>query len=119
MQNIKLRQYARNLRKNSTDSERQLWYYLRAKRLGYKFKRQVPIDYFIVDFVCFEKHLIIELDGGQHQEMRVYDKQRTEALRKKGFQVLRFWNNDVLENIEGVLEAITQALSPALSRAII
>ena len=66
MEKAILRQYARDLRRNSTDIEKHLWYYLRANRLGYKFKRQVPIEGFIVDFVCFQKCLIIELDGGQH-----------------------------------------------------
>jgi very-short-patch-repair endonuclease len=66
MEKAILRQYARDLRRNSTDTEKHLWYYLRANRLGHKFKRHVPIEGFIVDFVCFQKRLIIELDGGQH-----------------------------------------------------
>ncbi len=111
-----LRQRARKLRKNSTDAEQHLWYYLRANRLGYKFKRQVPIDRFIVDYLCYEKRLIIELDGGQHQEQYDYDLQRTAELNRKGFRVLRFWNHDVFQNTEGVLEVIRATLSPALSR---
>jgi very-short-patch-repair endonuclease len=111
-----LRQRARNLRKNGTDAERHLWYYLRANRFGYKFKRQVPLKRFILDFVCLEKRLIVELDGGQHQDNQAYDEQRTIELNQMGFQVLRFWNNDVLMNTEGVLEVIRQALSPTLSR---
>jgi very-short-patch-repair endonuclease len=111
-----LRQHARDLRKNGTDAERHLWYYLRANRFGYKFKRQVPIKRFIVDFVCLERRLIVELDGGQHQDNQAYDDQRTIELNQVGFQVLRFWNNDVLMNTEGVLEVIRQTLSPTLSR---
>ncbi len=111
-----LRQHARNLRKNGTVAERHLWHYLRANRFGYKFKRQVPIKRFIVDFVCLEKRLIIELDGGQHQDNRAYDERRTLVLNQQGFQMLRFWNNDVFSNTSGILEVIRQALSPTLSR---
>ncbi len=74
MEKSTLRQHARDLRKNSTDAERHLWYHLRANRLGFKFKRQVPIGTYIVDFVCLEKRLIIELDGGQHIDNQIYDK---------------------------------------------
>jgi len=116
MEKSLMRQRARDLRKNATDAEHYLWYHLRASRLGYKFKRQVPIDYFIVDFVCYEERLIIELDGGQHQDAVEYDKQRTDALMQRGFRVLRFWNHDVLKNVTGVLEVIREALSPTLSR---
>ena len=116
MEESLMRRNARDLRKNSTDAEHYLWYYLRAHRLGYKFKRQVPIDSFIVDFVCYEERLIIELDGGQHQDAVEYDKQRTDALMKRGFQVLRFWNHDVLQNVNSVLAVILEALSPTLSR---
>ena len=111
-----LRQYARDLRKNSTDAESRLWFSLRANRLSFKFKRQVPIKRFIVDFVCQEKRLIIELDGGQHLTNQVYDQQRTVELSQCGFQVLRFWNNDVLRETNTVLEVIYKALSPTLSR---
>lgn len=113
-----LRQYARDLRKKSTDAERRLWYFLRANRLGFKFKRQVPIKRFIVDFVCHEKRLIIELDGGQHQTNQVYDKQRAVELNRCGFQVLRFWNNDVLRETNTVIEVIYKALSSTLSREV-
>jgi very-short-patch-repair endonuclease len=111
-----LRRHAKNLRTNTTDAERHLWYYLRANRLGFKFKRQVPIKSFIVDFVCYEKRLIIELDGGQHLTNQTYDLNRTLELNKFGFQVLRFWNNDVLRETPAVLELIQQTLSPTLSR---
>src|SRR3990167_2498316 len=115
MDKAKLRQYARDLRKSSTDAERHLWYNLRANRMGYKFKIQVPIGSFIVDFVCIEKRLIIELDGGQHQSNQAYDAHRTTELNKRGYQVLRFWNNDVLQQSEAVTEMIFKALFGVLS----
>src|SRR4051812_7758384 len=115
MDKAMLRQYARDLRKNSTDAEKHLWYNLRANRMGYKFKRQVPIGAFIVDFICIEKRLIVELDGGQHQEKQNYDAHRTIELNKRGFQVLRFWNHDVLQQSEVIIELIHKALSPTLS----
>jgi very-short-patch-repair endonuclease len=102
---MKLR--ARELRTRSTGAERHLWYYLRAHRLGYKFKRRVPIECFIVDFVCYEKRLVIE---------QAYDTPRSAVLSKKGFRILRFWNPEVLQHTEEVLEVIRQALSPTLSR---
>ena len=111
MNKVQLRKYAKELRHNTTDAERYLWYFLRAKRFGFKFKRQVPIDCFIVDFICFEKRLIIELDGGQHEANEIYDMQRTIKLNKLGFQVLRFWNNVVFEEIDDVLEIIHKTLS--------
>ncbi|RUR16150.1 endonuclease domain-containing protein, partial [Legionella septentrionalis] len=82
-----LRQRARSLRKNSTDAERYLWYHLRAGRLGFTFKRQVPIGAYIVDFICLEKRLVIELDGGQHMDNKIYDTQRTDWLMSNGFKV--------------------------------
>jgi very-short-patch-repair endonuclease len=117
MNELLMKQRARELRTKSTDAERHLWYYLRAHRLGYKFKRQVPIERFIVDFICYEKRLVIELDGGQHQDkQKAYDARRTAILNKKGFRILRFWNHEVLQHTEEVLEAVCQALSPTLSR---
>ncbi|MDR3443244.1 MAG: endonuclease domain-containing protein [Legionella sp.] len=109
-----LRQHARNLRKNSTDAEKHLWYNLRANRLGFKFKRQVPMGTYIVDFVCLEKRLIIELDGGQHLDNQAYDLKRTDWLQLQGFKVIRFWNHDVLQQTTSVLEVILQALRPTL-----
>jgi len=105
-----LRQRARNLRKDSTDTERYLWYNLRANRLGVKFKRQVPIGTYIVDFVCLEKRLIIELDGGQHMDNQIYDMKRTDWLTAHGFKVLRFWNHDVFQQTTSVVEVIMAAL---------
>ena len=105
-----------NLRRNSTDAERLLWKYLRAKQLeSLKFKRQQPIGSFIVDFVCFEHKLIIELDGGQHVENIEPDLARTHWLESQGFSVIRFWNNDVLQNTEGVWQVIADHLSAATS----
>lgn len=108
-----LRQRAKKLRKQSTDTERHLWYNLRANRLGFKFKRQVPIGIYIVDFVCLEKRLIVELDGGQHLDNQKYDLERTAWLNGRGFNVLRFWNNDVLQQTASVIEKIMQALGEA------
>ena len=90
MEKSLLRQRARDLRKDSTDAERHIWYHLRANRLGFKFKRQVPIGAYIVDFVCLEKRLIIELDGGQHINNKIYDTKRTDWLLAHGFKHVPF-----------------------------
>lgn len=98
---------ARTLRRKQTDAERKLWWELRARRLdGFKFKRQVPIGRYIADFLCFECKLIIELDGSQHLEQIEYDEARTCWLEAQGYRVVRYWNIDVLLNIEPVMEAI-------------
>ena len=110
MEKSVLRQRARDLRKNSTDAERHLWYYLRANRLGFKFKRQVPLGEYIVDFVCIEKRLIIELDGSQHMNNQIYDTKRTDWLKRHGFKVLRFWNHDIFQQTPSVLDVIITAL---------
>jgi very-short-patch-repair endonuclease len=103
---------AKQLRKNQTDAEKVLWKKLRNRQIyGYKFRRQVPIGSYIVDFMCVSVKLIIELDGGQHAEQQDYDRKRTAYLEAKEFQVVRFWNNDVLTNIDGVLESLTLTLS--------
>jgi very-short-patch-repair endonuclease len=100
--------FARRLRRNQTDAERVLWFRLRDRRLnGLKFKRQVPIDKYIVDFFCAEARLIVELDGGQHATRD--ETNRTAILEAMGYLVLRFWNNDVLQNTDGVLEEILNA----------
>jgi len=102
---------ARNLRKNMTDAENRMWYYLRNRRLnGYKFVREKVIGKYIADFVCREKKLIIEVDGGQHMAAAAYDNQRTKDLEAIGYQVVRFWNNEVHENIQGVMENILNLL---------
>ena len=98
-----------------TDAEKTLWQHLRFRQLdGYKFRRQCPIGSYIVDFVCFERKLIIELDGRQHAEQIVYDSKRTAWFQSEGFQVLRFWNNQVLSETDSVLNAIINVLTPTL-----
>ena len=87
-----------------------MWQQLRAARFeGRKFRRQVPIGRYVVDFVCFEARLIVELDGGQHAARQPYDAQRTTWLESQGFRVLRFWNTEVLGSVEAVKEVIAQA----------
>jgi very-short-patch-repair endonuclease len=104
--------FARRLRRNQTDAERILWFRLRDRRLdGWKFKRQVPVDRFVADFVCADGMLIVELDGGQHERDKERDADRTNALEAMGYVVLRFWNNDVMRNIDGVLEVILSTLN--------
>jgi very-short-patch-repair endonuclease len=98
---------AKKLRYESTEAEKLVWRYLRARRLdGLKFRRQHPIGEYIADFVCLENRIIIEIDGGQHANERNKDREREAWLKNQGFKVLRFWNNEVLENLEGVLEVI-------------
>ena len=98
---------SRNLRKGQTDAENLLWRHLRRKQLeGLRFRRQQPIGKYIVDFVCLEKRLILEIDGSQHAIDQDNDKQRDNWLLTEGYRILRFWNNDVLTNIEGVMETI-------------
>jgi len=106
-----IREHARQLRKNPTDAERALWGKLRLWQLdGIKFRRQQPLGPYIVDFVCLEKRLVVEVDGGQHAEDANYDSDRDAWLREQGFVILRFWNNDVLKNIEGVMTVIVEKL---------
>jgi len=103
---------ARKLRQNQTDAEKILWYRIRNRQLNdYKLRRQVPVGSYIVDFMCVSAKLIIELDGGQHAEQQIYDRKRTAFLEARDFKVVRFWNNDVLTNIDGVLESLTLTLS--------
>jgi very-short-patch-repair endonuclease len=103
---------ARGLRLRTTDAEQALWFRLRNWQLkGCKFRRQHEIDRYVVDFVCTEGMLVVELDGGQHLEQQEYDQARTRCLQARGYRVLRFWNNDVLTNIESVLEAVMEALA--------
>jgi very-short-patch-repair endonuclease len=105
-------EYARRLRKQQTDTERKLWARLRDRRLGgVKFRRQHPIGPYIVDFCCPEAKLVIELDGGQHTTQRNGDERRSLFIEAQGYGVLRFWDNEVLLNIEGVLERIGEALA--------
>jgi very-short-patch-repair endonuclease len=102
---------ARRLRQDMTDAERTLWYHLKDRKLcGCKFRRQVPMGGYIVDFVCRERGLEVEVDGGQHAEQREKDGLRTRWIEGKGYRVLRFWNNEVLGNAEGVLIRIAEFL---------
>ena len=103
---------ARRLRKNSTDAERALWARLRNRQLaGLKFRRQHPLGRYVVDFLCLDHRLIVEIDGGQHAQGRQKnaDKIRDERLTRQGYRVLRFWNTEVLGELEGVLETIALA----------
>ena len=111
----KLRGRAKQMRSAPTDAEHRLWQILRAHRFAaYKFRRQVPLDFFIADFVCFAARLIVEVDGGQHAASESDDRRDT-YLRDQGFRVLRIWNNDIFENEEGVGQLILSALrSPPL-----
>ncbi|MBI1284753.1 MAG: DUF559 domain-containing protein [Thiobacillus sp.] len=105
---------AKSLRSNQTDAEARLWYHLRAHRfMGLKFKRQKPVGRYIADFVCWERRLIVELDGGQHAEQAGYDRQRDAWLRNEGYTVLRFWNHEIMQQMEGVLEQIRCAVEPS------
>ena len=102
---------ARELRRRSTDAERKLWQLLRDRQIdGVKFRRQRSVGRYIVDFISFEARLIVEVDGGQHASTTILDKERSEWLESKGYRVVRFWNNDVLGNPEGVIDAIRRAL---------
>ena len=100
--------YARRLRREPTDAERRLWYYLRNRRLGgFKFKRQETISFYVADFACVECKLVIEADGGQHGTAD--DARRTSHLEALGWKVLRFWNNEIFQQTDGVLESILRA----------
>jgi len=99
---------AKTLRKSQTDAEKLLWKHLRAKQMeGLKFRRQQPIGNYVIDFICLEKSLVIEVDGGQHADNKK-DEERDAWLKSEGFKVLRFWNNEVLTNMKGVLEVIRE-----------
>ncbi|WP_281852918.1 endonuclease domain-containing protein [Dyella sp. GSA-30] len=102
--------HVKSLRKLATDAEIRLWYRLRGGQLGYRFRRQHRVEGFIVDFSCFKRRLVIELDGGQHVEQAEYDRRRTLRLNEAGYRVLRFWNDDVLLRTDAVLGEIWRAL---------
>jgi very-short-patch-repair endonuclease len=109
------RRYARSLRRDMTDVERLLWRHLRQRQIeGYKFRRQHPVGHYIADFACLEACLIVEVDGGQHSDRKGYDMERTAWLEGQGFRVLRFWNTDVLANIDGVREVIRREVLSGL-----
>lgn len=101
----------RRLRRDQTTVEQKLWAQLRNRQLnGHKFRRQVPLGRFIVDFSCYDARLVVELDKGQHGESEAEDAARTAWLSNRGFRVLRFWNHEVMENMEGVLSRILEKL---------
>lgn len=103
--------FARQLRQRLTPEERRLWYQLRDRRFArFKFRRQHPVGPFILDFACCAAHLAVELDGGQHDERSGYDERRTAWLERQGWRVLRFWNNELIDNEEAVLAQILKAL---------
>jgi very-short-patch-repair endonuclease len=103
---------AKHLRINATDAERQLWQHLRRKQMGdLRFRRQFPLGPYVVDFVCLGRKLIVELDGGQHAERGESDQIRTAWLTGEGFTVIRFWNDEVVKNMEGVLARILERLN--------
>lgn len=109
-----MKELARTLRKNQTDIESRLWYHLRNRQLlGCKFRRQLVVGPYIVDFACLEPKLVIEVDGGQHSEQAESDAKRTQYLQAAGYTVIRFWNNEVLNEISTVLENIYSALVEA------
>lgn len=113
MRNKNLHQIAKKLRKGLTPEERKLWRLFRDRRFsGFKIRRQFPIDFYVVDFCCLERRLIIELDGGQHGENKIIKKDLDKGayLKAQGCKVLRFWNNDINQNIEGVLETIRREI---------
>ena len=101
---------ARELRKNATEAEKRMWRALREKLPDAKFRRQVPIGPYFADFLSFPAKLVIEVDGGQHGEAQKYDARRTAFIEGQGYRVIRFWNNDVLNNIEGVMTQISLSL---------
>jgi len=109
-------EYARQLRKHSTLMEAKLWHQLKSRQVsGLKFRRQCPVGPYIVDFVSFEKMLVIEVDGSQHALQREYDEIRTQFLNSLGYKVIRFWNNEVQNQFDAVMEKIFQCCHDVLT----
>jgi len=105
---------ARSLRSDMSLAEYRLWQAIRGRQLeGFRFRRQHPIGPYIADFACVDKSVVIELDGGQHQDQVAYDERRTAYLESQGSTVLRFWNNDVMNNLDGVLARVVEVLTSA------
>lgn len=114
MRNPIAQRRSRILRNNSTDAERFLWQHLRDRQIdGYRFRRQVPIGGYIADFACLDAKLVIELDGGQHQETRAYDERRARRIETHGYRIIRFWDTEVFKETTAVLEATKRELEPA------
>jgi very-short-patch-repair endonuclease len=106
---------ARNLRRNMTDAERRVWRILRLRQMDdHKFRRQVPLGRYIADFVCHDARLIVEIDGGQHDPSSLGEIERTRFLESEGYRILRFWNNEVLTNLDGVYSTIAAELDRIL-----
>jgi very-short-patch-repair endonuclease len=102
---------ARTLRQNTTEAEKRVWQILRSQQMnGYKFRRQVPIGRYIADFVCHEARLILEIDGGQHDRSSPQEAERSRFLQNEGYRILRFWNNEVLANLDGIHATIAAEL---------
>ena len=114
--NPKTKHQAIQLRKKSTPAERRLWSRIRDDQLGVNFRRQHAVGNYIPDFVCIEKKLILELDGSQHLEQEEYDEERTKYLNSLGYKVIRFWNNEVTNNIDGVILTILHAMEDETSQ---
>ena len=111
MKRMHIRDFARSLRRSTTETEALVWSRLRQRPLGgYRFRRQRPIGRYVADFVCLEQRLAIELDGGQHAEQAKYDRARDDYLRQRGFRVLRLWNSEVMGDLDATLDAILTAL---------
>jgi very-short-patch-repair endonuclease len=107
-----LKERARRLRREQTEAEKKLWARLRSRQLGgFKFRRQFVIGPFITDLCCFEQRLVVELDGGQHADQSGADRRRSDFLLSRGYRVLRFWDNELMENIDAALERIAEALA--------
>lgn len=110
-----IKEFARALRKNQTEEEKKFWQIVRNSKLGVKFRRQFQIDNkYIADFVCLEKHLIIEIDGGQHND-NFYDVQRTFYLKNLDFKIIRFLNNEINQNIDGCVQYLKEIISSPLA----
>jgi very-short-patch-repair endonuclease len=104
---------ARTLRQNTTEAEKRVWQILRSQQMnGYKFRRQVPIGRYIADFVCHEARLILEIDGGQHDRSSPQEAERSRFLQNESYRILRFWNNEVLANLDGIHATIAAELGP-------
>ena len=107
---------ARGLRRNATEAEKRIWHALRDKIPGTKFRRQVPIGPFYGDFLCFSAKVVIDVDRSHHGEAQDYDARRTAFIQAQGYRIIRFWNNDVLENTDGVIAMVLESLSPSPSQ---
>ena len=117
MRNAKTQARATALRRAQTDAEQRMWHFLRRRHLrGYRFRRQVPVGPYILDFFCIEARLAIEIDGSQHASARTYDERREKFLADCGIRVLRFWNNEVLQQTDAVLQVVLNALESSAAK---